>query len=384
MRVVVGVATDIGRVRERNEDSYLVDPPIYAVADGMGGARGGAVASSLALDKVEELFHSGKGSLGELIRSANRAVFERSVSDSKVSGMGTTLTAATVDERGAHLGHVGDSRAYLLRAGSLRQLTDDHTLVNRMVKAGEITTQEAGVHPHRNVLTRSVGTEPEVDVDEKDIPLIDGDRLLLCSDGLTGMVTEPQIQAILETTPDPQEAAGRLIKAANRAGGIDNITVVVLDIREHDDDSPTDVTARAASAGGPTLRSGTPKGRAPQAEGRRRRRPTIATIKTWAIRVGVLVVAVLAVVFAVRIYLDRQWYVGEADGHVAVYQGIPAEFGGVRFSHVELETDIQASDVAQLPQYPALSDGITANDRTEALGIVEQIRRDLTTAAAGS
>jgi serine/threonine protein phosphatase PrpC len=240
MRVVVGVATDIGRVRERNEDSYLVDPPIYAVADGMGGARGGAVASSLALDKVEELFHSGKGSLGELIRSANRAVFERSVSDSKVSGMGTTLTAATVDERGAHLGHVGDSRAYLLRAGSLRQLTDDHTLVNRMVKAGEITTQEAGIHPHRNVLTRSVGTEPEVDVDEKDIPLIDGDRLLLCSDGLTGMVTEPQIQAILETTPDPQEAAGRLIKAANRAGGIDNITVVVLDIREHDDDSPTD------------------------------------------------------------------------------------------------------------------------------------------------
>jgi serine/threonine protein phosphatase PrpC len=384
MRVVVGVATDIGRVRERNEDSYLVDPPIYAVADGMGGARGGAVASSLALDKVEELFHSGKGSLGELIRSANRAVFERSVSDSKVSGMGTTLTAATVDERGAHLGHVGDSRAYLLRAGSLRQLTDDHTLVNRMVKAGEITTQEAGVHPHRNVLTRSVGTEPEVDVDEKDIPLIDGDRLLLCSDGLTGMVTEPQIQAILETTPDPQEAADRLIKAANRAGGIDNITVVVLDIREHDDDSPTDVTGRAASAGGPTLRSGTPKRRAPQAEGRRRRRPTIATIKTWAIRVGVVVVAVLAVVFAVRIYLDRQWYVGEADGHVAVYQGIPAEFGGVRFSHVELETDIQASDVAQLPQYPALSDGITANDRTEALGIVEQIRRDLTTAAAGS
>jgi serine/threonine protein phosphatase PrpC len=384
MRVVVGVATDIGRVRERNEDSYLVDPPIYAVADGMGGARGGAVASSLALDKVEELFHSGKGSLGELIRSANRAVFERSVSDSKVSGMGTTLTAATVDERGAHLGHVGDSRAYLLRAGSLRQLTDDHTLVNRMVKAGEITTQEAGVHPHRNVLTRSVGTEPEVDVDEKDIPLIDGDRLLLCSDGLTGMVTEPQIQAILETTPDPQEAADRLIKAANRAGGIDNITVVVLDIREHDDDSPTDVTGRAASAGGPTLRSGTPKGRAPQAEGRRRRRPTIATLKTWAIRVGVVVVAVLAVVFAVRIYLDRQWYVGEADGHVAVYQGIPAEFGGVRFSHVELETDIQASDVAQLPQYPALSDGITANDRTEALGIVEQIRRDLTTAAAGS
>ena len=207
MRVVVGVATDIGRVRERNEDSYLVEPPLYAVADGMGGARGGAVASSLALDTVEELFRGGKASLADMIRSANRAVFERSISDRKVSGMGTTLTATTVDEHGAHLGHVGDSRAYLLRAGALRQLTDDHTLVNRMVKAGEITPQEAGTHPHRNVLTRSIGTEPEVVVDENDVPLIDGDRLLLCSDGLTGMVTEPQIQAILETTPDPQEAA---------------------------------------------------------------------------------------------------------------------------------------------------------------------------------
>ena len=172
-----------------------------------------------------------------MIRSANRAVFERSISDRKVSGMGTTLTATTVDEQGAHLGHVGDSRAYLLRAGALRQLTDDHTLVNRMVKAGEITPQEAGTHPHRNVLTRSIGTEPEVVVDENDVPLIDGDRLLLCSDGLTGMVTEPQIQAILETTPDPQEAADRLIKAANRAGGIDNITVVILDIHEGAEDA---------------------------------------------------------------------------------------------------------------------------------------------------
>ncbi|MGZ5297431.1 MAG: Stp1/IreP family PP2C-type Ser/Thr phosphatase [Actinomycetota bacterium] len=380
MRVAVGVATDIGRIRERNEDSYLVEPPLYAVADGMGGARGGAVASSMALDKVEELFHRGKGPLGELIRSANRAVFERSVSDRNVSGMGTTLTAATVDEQGAHLGHVGDSRAYLLRAGSLRQLTDDHTLVNRMVKAGEITEQEAGVHPHRNVLTRSVGTEPEVDVDEEDVPLIDGDRLLLCSDGLTGMVTEPQIQAILEATPDPQDAADHLVKAANRAGGIDNITVVILDIHENAEDS-TDAERRAVPTGGPTLRSGAPKGRAPQTGGRRWRRPTTSTIKKWAVRVGIVMLATLAVVFAIRIYLDRQWYVGEADGNVAVYQGIPARFGGLRFSHVELETDIPASEVAQLPQYPALTDGITANDRTEAMGIVEQIRRDLTTAA---
>jgi PPM family protein phosphatase len=384
MRVVVGVATDIGRVRERNEDSYLVEPPLYAVADGMGGARGGAVASSLALDRLEEQFRSGKGSLAELIRSANRAVFERSISDRKVSGMGTTLTAATVDDEGAHLGHVGDSRAYLLRAGALRQLTDDHTLVNRMVKAGEITPQEAGTHPHRNVLTRSVGTEPEVDVDVEDVPLIDADRLLLCSDGLTGMVTEPQIQAILEAAPDPQDAADRLIKAANRAGGIDNTTVVILDIHEGDEAGVVD-RGRGAAA-----RRADPEERSREAAStaivgtQRRRRPSLASIKRWAIRTGVVVVAALAVFFAVRVYLDRQWYVGESNGNVAVFQGIPATIGGFHFSHVELETDIPVSEVATLPQYPALSDGITANDRTEAMGIVEQIRRDVSAAAAAS
>jgi protein phosphatase len=381
MRVVVGVATDIGRVRERNEDSYLVEPPLYAVADGMGGARGGAVASSMALDKLEELFRSGKGSLTELIGSANRAVFERSISDRKVSGMGTTLTAATVDDEGAHLGHVGDSRAYLLRAGALRQLTDDHTLVNRMVKAGEITPQEAGTHPHRNVLTRSVGTEPEVDVDVEDVPLIDGDRLLLCSDGLTGMVTEPQIQAILEAAPDPQDAADRLIKAANRAGGIDNITVVILGIHEGDDGpgEGADTSLRSDYSGArrsaaPLLRVGPP----------RRARPSLTSVKKWAIRTGVVVVAALAIFFAVRVYLDRQWYVGESNGNVAVFQGIPATIGGFHFSHVELETDIPVSEVARLPQYPALSEGITANDRTEAMGIVEQIRQDLSAAASSS
>ena len=385
MRVVVGVATDIGRVRERNEDSYLVEPPLYAVADGMGGARGGAVASSLALDTVEELFHGGKASMAEMIRSANRAVFERSISDRKVTGMGTTLTATTIDEHGAHLGHVGDSRAYLLRAGALRQLTDDHTLVNRMVKAGEITPQEAGTHPHRNVLTRSIGTEPEVVVDENDVPLIDGDRLLLCSDGLTGMVTEPQIQAILETTPDPQEAADRLIKAANRAGGIDNITVVILDIHEGAEDSdvaPGNVAVASRSAE-PAEQSRTAASTAIVGT-QRGRRPSAATIKKWAIRTGVVVVAALAVFFSARIYLDRQWYVGESNGNVAVFQGIPATIGGFHFSHVELETDIPVEEVALLPQYPALADGITANDREEALGIVEQIRSDLSDASVGT
>jgi serine/threonine protein phosphatase PrpC len=360
MRVQAGVATDIGRVRERNEDSFLANPPLFAVADGMGGHRGGAVASELALERVDELNGTGKASLGDMVRAANRAVFERSMTDRAVTGMGTTLTAVTVDDDGVHLAHVGDSRAYLLRAGALRQLTDDHTLVNRMVQAGEITRDEADVHPHRNVVTRALGTEPDVDVDERDIPVIEGDRVVLCSDGLTGMVNEPQIQAILEATPNPQEAADRLIKAANRAGGVDNITVVVLDIHEGAG-SPDDAPARMSSSTAT--------------------RPSPQTIKRWVVRVAIALVCVVAVFFVARMFIDRQWYVGGYGGRVAVFQGIPAELAGLRLSHVEFETDIPLSDVIALPLYRSLSDGITANDREEALAIVEQIRADVRAAS---
>lgn len=391
MRVEAGFATDIGRVRERNEDSYLVKPPLYVIADGMGGARGGAVASRLAIERIEEQFRVGRSSLADIVRSANRAVFERSMTDRQVSGMGTTLTAARLDDEGAHLAHVGDSRAYLLRGGALRQLTDDHTLVNRMVKTGEITRGEADVHPHRNVLTRSLGTEPDVKVDERDVPLLDGDRLILCTDGLTGMVTEDQVQAILETAAGPQDAADRLITAANRAGGIDNITVVILDIHADDGGSSDEEEAgasgsegEAAGGGGATPRSGAPKARAPQAERRAaRRRPSTATIKRWAIRAGVAVVALAAGLFAARFYVDRQWYVGESNGRVAVYQGIPAKVAGLSLSRVDVQTDIPAAQAAGLPQYRELSRGITASGRSDAMAIVEQIRTDVREATSG-
>src|SRR2546429_4329385 len=250
MNVDVGVATDIGKVRGANEDSYLVEPPLFAVADGMGGHRGGDVASKLALETVEQRFHRRTGTLSEQVRRANKAVFERSKVDRRVTGMGTTLTAALVQGDALRLAHVGDSRAYLLRAGSLRQLTTDHTLVARMVKAGEISEAEAEVHPHRNVLTRALGTEADVRVDEDEIPLLEGDRVLLCSDGLTGMVTEEQIQAILEMDVPAQEAADRLVTAANRAGGIDNITVVVLGIGEGDAEGASGTPRGPARAAG--------------------------------------------------------------------------------------------------------------------------------------
>src|SRR3990172_178225 len=237
VNIRVGSASDIGQVREGNEDSFLVLAPLYVVADGMGGAGGGEVASSLALETVQRMFQAQQGTLAEQVTEANKAVFERSQQDRSVAGMGTTLTAALVDGDRVHLAHVGDSRAYLLRGGELSMLTEDHTLVHRMgvegmVMEGEITEAEAETHPHRSILTRALGVDPSVQVDETDVQVASGDRLLLCSDGLTGMVPDGQIREILETTSDPQDAVDALVRVANRAGGIDNITAVILDFDE--------------------------------------------------------------------------------------------------------------------------------------------------------
>jgi protein phosphatase len=355
MNLGVGAATDIGRVREGNEDSYLVDEPLFAVADGMGGHKGGDVASQLALETLEAAFREGTLPLAEQLRDANNAVFARSQEDSAVSGMGTTLTAVVVDAGELHLAHVGDSRAYLLRAGQLRQLSEDHTLVQRMVKSGEITAAEAEVHPHRNVLTRALGTEPDVEVDEEDVALLDGDRLLLCSDGLTGMVTEEQILAILSAAPDPQDAADRLVRAANRAGGVDNITVVVIDVEA---DQADGASSAASASGGMTRRS----------------------VARVLFRAAIAALILAALLVGVRVYIDRQWYVGESDGRVTVFRGIPASVGGFDFSHPVTVTDIQAADAEALTSFADLADGITANDEAEALAIVEQIRTDVAAA----
>jgi serine/threonine protein phosphatase PrpC len=350
MRIEVGAATDIGRVREVNEDSYLVEAPLYAVADGMGGHRGGDVASSLALETVEAMFRDGDGTLADQVREANRAVHERSIVDQQVRGMGTTLTAVTIEGSDARFVHVGDSRAYLLRAGDLRQVTSDHTLVERMVKAGEISREEAAVHPHRNVVTKVIGTEATVVVDEAMVPLLDGDRLLLCSDGLTGMVAEDQIQAILEAEPDPQRAADRMVKAANRAGGVDNITVLVLDAHAEQGDPPP--------------------GQLPKLS----RRPSGRRVLAGAL---IAIVVLVAALFGVRAYVDRQWYVGEANGKVAVFRGIPARPLGITLSDLDTQTEIAATEVEALPVYGGLPDGISAESRDDAFAIVEQMRTDL-------
>jgi PPM family protein phosphatase len=429
MNVSVGAASDIGQVREGNEDSYLVIAPLYAVADGMGGHRGGEVASNLALETVQQLFEQRSGTLAEQVEQANRAVFERSQQDRSVSGMGTTLTAALIDGSRVHLAHVGDSRAYLFRGGDLSLLTEDHTLVHKMVKEGEITADEAETHPHRSILTRALGVDAAVQVDESDVEVGDGDRLLLCSDGLTGMVSDEQIREILGRNPDPQSAVDELVKEANQAGGIDNITAVILDFV--DDGSGMDSTVatevphaptqerpiprrsditivgapipepppeasslgtspgsapltgpRPSRAGGTNTttkdRAARPPARSPspappptprRSSGGRRRK-----VALWG---GVTVAVLVLGVVGGKLYLDRQWFVGVSDGRVAIFRGVPTDVAGVELNSVVVETTIPAEDAQELHQYRDLSEGITADDRAGADEIVEQIRKDV-------
>src|SRR4051812_21121459 len=208
-------------------------PPVYIVADGMGGHRGGNVASSLAMQVMATLSNGGNSQmLADKVRQANSAILERSRADRDLQGMGTTITATYFENGDLHVAQVGDSRAYLLRGGELTQVTTDHTLVNEMVKHGQITAAEAEHHPQRSILTRALGVDEGVEVDDIHIPAEAGDRLLLCSDGLHSMVDDGVIKQVLTEAPDPQSAAERLVDLANEAGGLDNITVVVIEFSE--------------------------------------------------------------------------------------------------------------------------------------------------------
>ena len=231
----VGVITDTGRKRRRNEDAYVCEPPLFAIADGMGGAQAGEVASRLAAAALKE---SGAAAGGEhriydLIQEANRRVYARSSTDPTTSGMGTTITVALVENGNVAFGHVGDSRAYLIRDGRMEQVTEDHSLVNELMKSGKLSREEAETHPQRSVITRALGTDPDVDADTFTIEAQAGDVFLLCSDGLTDMVGEREIQELVERNRENLDAALKsLVKAANRGGGEDNITVVAFEIAE--------------------------------------------------------------------------------------------------------------------------------------------------------
>jgi serine/threonine protein phosphatase PrpC len=221
-----------GRRRRRNEDAFVISPPLFAVADGMGGAKAGEIASRLAAAAVREE-EGERADVGELIREANRRVFERARDDASASGMGTTMTVALAENDHVTIGHVGDSRAYRLRNGELEQLTEDHSLVAELVRSGRLSPEEAEMHPQRSVITRALGTEADVDVDTFIVDAQPGDVFLICSDGLTTMVGDERIvTAVTEHREDLERAAKQLIADANRSGGEDNVTVVFFEIVE--------------------------------------------------------------------------------------------------------------------------------------------------------
>jgi len=235
----VASVTDTGKRRLRNEDAYVAQPPLFAIADGMGGAQAGEIASQLAAGAIAEAARGihGEEAVAELVQAANARVYRRAVEDPAAAGMGTTVTVALVDAAGSSvtIGHVGDSRAYRIRGDGLEQLTADHSLVAELVRTGRLTPEQAVDHPHRSVITRAVGTEPSVDVDTLTVEAHAGDLYLLCSDGLTDMIGDAEILAQAEAGDRrPDAVAQLLVDAANRAGGSDNITVIAFEIVEGD------------------------------------------------------------------------------------------------------------------------------------------------------
>ncbi|MEO8291257.1 MAG: Stp1/IreP family PP2C-type Ser/Thr phosphatase [Gaiellaceae bacterium] len=349
--------TDPGRKRRRNEDSFVIDPPLFAVADGMGGAQAGEVASRLAAAAFRE-FHEAdeldpEERVAAIIQEANRRIYNRASTDAHATGMGTTITAALVDGDRLAIGHVGDSRAYRLRAGVLEQLTDDHSLVADLVRSGRLTPEEADTHPQRSVITRALGTDAEVDVDTFIVEVEPGDVFLVCSDGLTSMVPDQEIHDLVVAAPNLEQAAKALVKAANRAGGEDNVTVVLFELAgEREDLEETAVVSGNGRAGeddledtltgleAPALRTAAPatvmkraKEWGPPAEeppgpppAEPDRRPR------WGRRLmlSALGVAFVAGIIAAAFWaLSRANFVGvDEDGNVAVYQGLPWDLGG--------------------------------------------------------
>ena len=259
-----GAATDVGKVRRNNQDHYLVDEPLFAVADGMGGAAGGEEASQTAVAALKATFtaHPTASGLADGVRNANRAVWEKSRRRPDLRGMGTTMTAVALvehEEEGEVLAiaNVGDSRVYLFRDGELQQVTDDHSVPEELRRAGRLTPEEAAHHPQRNVLTRALGIEPEVEVDCFPIIPYRGDRLVLASDGLFNEVDHAGIAAVARRQRDPEAAAAELVRLAREGGGSDNITVVVVDVVD-DDERAERASAALASTGRPARSSSAP------------------------------------------------------------------------------------------------------------------------------
>jgi protein phosphatase len=333
-----GAATDVGRVRQKNEDNLLVAESLFAVADGMGGHAAGEVASETAVNRLGAAYgadHTVEG-LVQAIKDANRAVWRQAQDQAALRGMGTTLTAAALVEQDGEellaIANVGDSRAYLLRDGELEQLTADHSVAEELRRDGRLTTEEAEVHPQRHVLTRVLGIDADVDVDVFPVIPYRGDRVLLASDGLTNEVRDDQIASVLRRLADPAEAARELVSMAKANGGNDNITVVVVDVV--DDDDRARLASEALGPAGPApARVLSPSGAPPAAASAAGSPPSAPPGRPVRVRAGVsarvviFVAALLLIVggafAAIAVYARGSYFVGFKGERVAIFKGRP-------------------------------------------------------------
>lgn len=391
MRLFAAGHTDPGRVRSSNEDAYFIGDSIFAVADGMGGHVAGEVASATALVPLEEIdakvYPDGATAIHALegaIKEANEQVVSKAEESPEYEGMGTTLTALMFEGRRIHFAHVGDSRAYLLRDGQFNQLTRDHTFVQQLVEEGRISEEEAAVHPRRSVITRAIGVPGEIDVDVMTLDLEQGDQLLLCSDGLTGVVDDDDIAEILGQLDPPERTVERLVQAANRAGGPDNITTVLL----RWDETPTGPArdGNTADLSGPAILVQSSAGEGPGdswVQGMRRfgsftsRRRGTGLPQHRRNLAGLLVALILlgALLYGGgRWLLGRSWYVGVEGDQVAIFQGVDASIGPLDLHWVAETTDLDLGDVA--PFFAdRLRSTIPAASLTDARRIIENAPR---------
>jgi PPM family protein phosphatase len=374
----VGATTDTGRVREANEDAFLVEAPLFGVADGMGGHLAGDVASRTAVETIttraEQDSPGDTGSLARLVREANHEIWKKAQSDASLHGMGTTCTLAMLDDTSLHIAHVGDSRAYLFRDGDLSQITEDHTLVGRMVREGRLRPEEAERHPQRSIVTRALGVDPDVEVDTQTIELREGDRILICSDGLSSMVDQDSIAEVLDDKADPQDASELLVQLANDAGGEDNITAVVIEVAERaeppaplkeEQSSPAPLAepARADTDPAPIRDRRDDTVHALTALADRPKRRWLRYLLGTLVAVGIIVGGGYALL---SYSLSNSWFVGVNEaGIVTIFQGRPEEVAGFSLSE---EHEVSDLALAEVPEFlrDNVRDGLKVDSLEEA------------------
>jgi serine/threonine protein phosphatase PrpC len=385
------VRTDTGRQRNANEDSLFTDAPLFVVADGMGGAQAGEVASKAAAESFAGGLPSAPPErvLAETIEGANRTIHDLARKDPSLAGMGTTITAAIVDleSQEVAIGHVGDSRAYRFRNGTFEQLTRDHSLVEEMRRKGQLTEAQAEDHPQRSIITRALGPEPEVQVDLQTVPAQHGDVFLICSDGLTTMLDDEKIADILSRSTSLQSAVRALVDEANRAGGRDNITIVAFRLEDPaapdatnpaagPDEGATLVGASAEEAG---LTATEVRRRAAADAARKRREELAARPRGRRLRTAAKALVALLIVAAVAFgawYGNRQiWFLGTDDaGRVALYRGAPYELPfGIELYEERYAIPVQTASLPQRRQ-----DAVTGHElrsRDDAVSLVEDIEK---------